>query len=244
MNLVSPEAQRLLKAVQDTIFDRLATFTEAAQPPLGSDVRNGHPADSVIALDLIFALDTSGSIGRGNFESIKTFVENIARPLVMNKDATHIAAIAFGSQVYEISKLTSSKPQFLTALSDFTYRDGLTNTSGALLKAKEMFEASPRRVQRLKRVLILVTDGKSNRQPKRPELVADELGSIFVERYAFGIGRFNRTELNAIASPPSDYHVFIVTTFSVFKQFADLLRPSKSVHYQWVKCHLTVFWSA
>lgn len=146
---LSPEVQRLLLAVQDTLLDSLATFTEEAQPPPGSASRNGHSTDSIIALDLIFVLDTSGSIGKDNFEYVKTFVNNIAQPLVMNSEATHIAALAFGTEVYVISEFTSSKSQFLRDLAGFQYRGGVTNTGGALLKAKDMFKASRWGTERL-----------------------------------------------------------------------------------------------
>ena len=223
---ISPEAQKIVTAFQNSFYEKFATFTEEARPPPGSAARSARPIDNVLALDLIFALDTSGSVGSSAFNEIKKFVRNMATAFVMDQHSTHMGAVAFGTQLYPISELTPSKANFLQAVNEFIYKGGGTNTVAALLKAKAMFTASTRNNNRLKRVLIVITDGKSNSNRRTPESVALELAHISVERFVFGVGNIYKPELDAIASPPSDTHVFIMTNFKIFTQFAETITPS------------------
>ncbi|XP_062519220.1 complement factor B-like [Corticium candelabrum] len=224
---ISPEAQKIVTAFQNSFYEKFATFTEEARPPPGSAARSARPIDNVLALDLIFALDTSGSVGSSAFNEIKKFVRNMATAFVMDQHSTHMGAVAFGTQLYPISELTPSKANFLQAVNEFIYKGGGTNTVAALLKAKAMFTASTRNNNRLKRVLIVITDGKSNSNRRTPESVALELAHISVERFVFGVGNIYKPELDAIASPPSDTHVFIMTNFKIFTQFAETITPKK-----------------
>lgn len=211
----------------------LANGTWSHSPPTcrsGSAVdRSLHPADSVLALDMIFVMDTSGSVGLSDFNSIKSFVHKMAKEFVISRDSTNMGAIAFGTSVYVISELSSSRTAFLDSVSNFQYKSGMAITTAALLKADSMFTSSTRSGSRLKRVLILITDGRSNSHPRRPEEVVPQLASHSVERFAFGVGNAYQPEINAIASPPTDAHVFNVTDFSVFHEFADAIIPSTQV---------------
>lgn len=216
-----------MEAFQNSFLEKFATFTVQSQPPLGSVLRSVPPIDSILSLDMIFALDTSGSVGKQNFDAVKTFVIKMAKAFVMDVDSTHMGAIAFGNNVYEISPLTSSKDHFLFAVNDFQYQDGATNTTGALLEAKNMFRSGTRTEDSLKRVLILFTDGRSNHHPRPPKKIVPELAKLSVERFVFGVGNVNQEELTAIASPPTDAHKFSVQDHSVFREFADAITPSK-----------------
>ena len=233
---MSKEENDLIRKFQDNFFEPYATFTKAAMPPPRSVLRSStHPHDSILALDIIFVLDTSGSIRSHNFESVKTFVLRMADAFHLAKESTHMGAIAFGTTVYDISPLTSSHPDLRNAVNQFQYIGGMTNTTGALLEAMGMFLSNERKVSRLKRVLILVTDGRSNTHPIKPDDVylTSNLSSHSIERYVFGVGnRINENELQAIASPPSDRHVFYVSSFSVFTKFAEFVRPSNYIVFR------------
>ena len=196
-------------------------------PPPGSVLREATKFDSILALDLIFVLDTSGSVGTQGFDDAKSFALKMVNIFPMGRNLIHMGAIAFGTMVFDISPLTSSSSQFVNALVQFPYQGGGTNTTGALLEAKRMFLSSPRNVTRLKRVLILVTDGHSNTHKIEPEAVVPRLAYYSIDRFVFGVGNnINPHELEAIASPPSDRHVFNVSSFGAFASFSEFLRPS------------------
>ena len=229
---MSEEEKTLIHNFQDNFFEPYATYTKEAMPPPGSVLRSAtHPDDSILALDLIFVLDTSGSVGSQHFESVKMFVKRMAHAFNMGKDSTHMGALAFGTIVYDISSLTSSYDDFRNAVIQFQYQSGWTNTTGALLEAQNMFLSNKRNQARLKRVLILVTDGRSNTHRIQPSATVPDLARNSIERFVFGVtNHVNNYELQAIASPPHERHVFHVSSFTAFKNFAEFLRPSNHIH--------------
>ena len=187
---------------------------------------------SVISLDLIFVLVTSGKVKRKIFESMKAFVQRMVDAFFEVRSLVHLGAIAVGTTLYDISPLTSSFNEFLHAVIKFQHQDGGTNITGALLEARNMFLSSRRNASRLKRVLILITDGRSSRHSIRSGLadMVPDLARHSIERYVFFVGnRVNGNELRAIASPPRDRHVFSVTTFSVFQHFAEFVMASNYI---------------
>jgi hypothetical protein len=233
-NFLTNNEKLLLGKLQKNFFERYATYTQEAQPPPSSVLRSStHPNDSILALDLILVLDTSGSVGEDEFETgAKVFARRMSNAFHIAEDSTHIGAIAFGTKVYKICNLISSHQQFTDVLDGFQYKGGMTNTTGALQEAIIMFLSSLRKISRLKRVLILVTDGKSNMHKLKPydNQVLSNLSKYSIERYVFGItSAINQEELENIASPPPDRHVFYVDNFNVFRRFAEFIGPGKII---------------
>lgn len=212
-------------------MDKFATYTEEVQPLPGSALRSagGIGGGSNIALDLIAILDTSRSIRKSDFNiGSKVFVTKLAQAFTMHQNGTKMGAIAFGQSVFDISPITSDRKGFATKVSQFKFKGGIcTNTGGALLRAKEMFQNG--RQQNTRRVVILITDGRSNCQSRSPVSVAQDLRGLGVETFVFGIGRINLVELNGIASPPSDTHVFLVSDFQQFRELANSIAPGKTM---------------
>ncbi|KAH0623732.1 hypothetical protein JD844_006824 [Phrynosoma platyrhinos] len=50
------------------------------------------------SLDLVFALDSSGSVGRDNFVQLKTFVGSLSSQFDINRDVTQIGLVVFGKR--------------------------------------------------------------------------------------------------------------------------------------------------
>ena len=217
----------LARAFTDSFYNRFVTFTNNTESLSRSASTS---SANVLHLDLIFALDTSGSVFQHNFEYVKTFVKNLAKAFALGQHSTHVGAVAFGSTVYFISELTPSKAAFLRSIDEFEYKGGKTNTTAALLAAKDMFISSARNESRLKRILILITDGRSNSNSKQPQSIIPEFARLSIERFVFGIGNVYKPEIDAIASPPIESHVFNVKNFSIFNEFAEFLAPSMYGH--------------
>ncbi|XP_062512999.1 complement C2-like isoform X3 [Corticium candelabrum] len=174
-----------------------------------------------VALDLIFVMGTSASITRRQFDkSLKPFPITFARHSTVSPLPTNVGAIAFGYNIHVISNLTDRIGDFNLAVSKFVYKNGGgTNTGQALLRAIEMFKISGRSMTYTKRIVILVTDGYRNMGPSIAATV-EELKKNAIEVFAFGIGSdVNEVELHALASPPSDRHVFVVRSFRLFRYF-------------------------
>jgi hypothetical protein len=223
----------LIQKFQESFFDQFATYTKGALPPPGSVLRQATLSGFILALDLMFVLDTSGTVGRKGFNISKTFVLNTAKEFSMGKDLVHIGAIAYSTKAFIISPFIASYEGFRHAVQQFQYQGGRTNTTGALLEAQAIFLSSPRNVARLKRVLIMVTDGRSTNKTHRlsPKEVVPQLANNSIEIFVFGVGRKTKEEeLEAIASPPAHRHVFLTVNFKDFQNFAEYVRP-KNISY-------------
>lgn len=166
-------------------------------------------------LDLVFVFDSSGSVGRFNFSVEKEFAINITRVFSIGPDATQIGAVAYSGVTYHTTPLDS-----LT--SDQAVREGLeaipyneikvgrvsTNTSGAILTVRGSVFTDSGGARPLQsafpRVVILITDGRSNIDEKLTIPSARALHRDGVVVFAVGIGRkrIRIEELREVASRP------------------------------------------
>ena len=229
------DPSRLLSSFQDNFFGRLITFTAAAQPVVQQRqtklIQQRNDEDNV-ALDIIFAMDTSASITRQRFDKhLKPFPNMVAQYFPVSPLHTNVGAIAFGYRIYVISHLTDNLDNFNREISRFVYKDeGATNTGQALLRAIEMFNTSGRPSANSKRVVILLTDGHRNMGPNIAA-TAEQLKLNAIEVFAFGLGSaVNEAELHTLASPPSDRHVFLIKSFRLFRNFTLSIVPSKDTN--------------
>ena len=55
--------------------------------------------------DLVFILDSSGSVGRENFGKMLRFATSIVDDLNIGKNATHVAVVTFSSRAWMIFPL-------------------------------------------------------------------------------------------------------------------------------------------
>lgn len=99
---------------------------------------------------------------------------------------------------------------------NITYSGGGTNTYGALLKAKEIFENSHRKNS--KKLLVLITDGFSN--GRNPIEIAEELKSNNITIFTVGISSGNLDELRSISSKPPAIYNYMLSSFSLFESLA------------------------
>jgi hypothetical protein len=169
----------------------------------------------VRGLDLVFVFDSSGSVGSFNFTVEKEFAINITSVFSIGPDATQIGAVAYSGLTYHttlLDSLTSSR-QVGNGLDAIPYNDikigkVSTNTSGALLTVRESIftdsgGARPP-TSGFPRVLILITDGRSNIDEELTVPSARALHRDGVVVFAVGIGK-KRTrieELREVASRP------------------------------------------
>uniref|UniRef100_K7FGW4 Collagen alpha-1(XII) chain n=1 Tax=Pelodiscus sinensis TaxID=13735 RepID=K7FGW4_PELSI len=112
-----------------------------------------------------------------------------------------------------------------TALvSPILLKGGSTNTGKAMTYVREkVFVTSRGSRPNVPRVMILITDGKSSDAFKEPAI---KLRESDVEIFAVGVKDAVRTELEAIASPPAETHVYTVEDFDAFQRITFELTQS------------------
>nr|XP_054755363.1 sushi, von Willebrand factor type A, EGF and pentraxin domain-containing protein 1-like [Lytechinus pictus] len=165
--------------------------------------------------ELVFVLDSSGSVIESDFYVAVDFV-NIASTLVsVSESTTRIAVISYSGcdQIYtRVDYITSSvdknKCTFGRDLESVVYDSGGTCTAGALQRGREVLANARLGAHK---VLMLLTDGSSN-DGGSPTPNAELLKGDDVLIFTIGIGNINRVELNTVATNENEY-VYILADF-------------------------------
>ena len=160
-------------------------------------------------IDLTFVFDSSGSVGRSNFNLERDFAIDVAQTFSIGPLDTQIAAITY-SGFAEISFFLNSfnnQSSVTTALSKVEYLGDTpgTATAEALgLTRQEIFNTSSGARDPIfgyPRVAVVVTDGRSNRNREQTIPSAQALHNDGVTVFAVGVGgNIDGNELNGIAS--------------------------------------------
>ena len=193
----------------------------------------GHPPK----IDLVIALDESGSVGSKNFETMKRFVEEITSHFVVSYSATRVAIVTWSTRVtseFNFEEYINNEG-VKKGIKQIRYNGGWTATGDALNYIRNnLFTQSP---SGAKKVLFVLTDGQSNRQKYNPATEARHLKNSGVEIFTFGIGGNVRdSELVAIASLPTNTHKFRVENFNDLSSIRHLI-SSKLIIIHCVMCY-------
>jgi hypothetical protein len=165
------------------------------------------------ALDIVFVVDESGSIGDSNFQLIREFLEDYAKDSRIAADATRIAIRPYSTSNYLYFALNDFKTKnIINEIKNMPYQGGWTYTTEALDAALADFGTD--RPESVK-VMVTITDGASNsalETKQAAERVKYDLRNI--QSFAIGVAGADKTELNNIATSPD--HVDMLTGWSDF----------------------------
>ncbi|NWJ06809.1 VITRN protein, partial [Crypturellus undulatus] len=170
--------------------------------------------------DVGFVIDGSSSVGTGNFRTVLQFVANISKEFEISDTDTRIGAVQytyeqrleFGFDKY------SSKQDVLSAIKRINYWSGGTSTGAAISYTLEhLFNRSK---PNKRKIMILITDGRSYDDVRVPAMTAHQNGVI---AYSIGIAWAAQDELEAIATDPDKEHSFFVDEFDHLYQFVNQL---------------------
>lgn len=147
-------------------------------------------------VDLGFVVDGSGSVGRANFVRCLNFIKNLVSSFAISPRNSRVGILLYSHRVIPVFSFRRHKTLrgVLRAISKIKYPSGGTKTGRALsFSRRYLFARSNRR-----KVLILMTDGKSYDRVSRPAAALRNMG---VEVFAVGVGkRFSMRQLIQIAS--------------------------------------------
>ena len=167
--------------------------------------------------DVVFVIDTSGSIARNIFTLIREFTAELTNDLIHNYPRSEVGVILFAVNAHIAINLQAhnSLNKLLTAINGLPYSGRkTTNTAEAL----RLLRSDPQRnfpeMLRFRgtetsKVAIVITGGPS-KNPLETSLAATELHNFDV--YAVGIGGADEDELSRIAS--NSKLVFFTTIFN------------------------------
>ena len=155
-------------------------------------------------VDMVFVIDTSGSIGFSNFQLIREFVGNITTELISNSPSSSVGVILFDSSAHIHFNLQTytTLNKLLSAIDQLPYNDGgRTNTDEALTLLLSTAQNGTLGLRdNANKVAIVITDGRSTNQLATLTAATALHASDIFEVYAVGVARADLTELEAIAS--------------------------------------------
>ena len=179
---------------------------------------------NLIAFDLGFVVDGSKVVdeqGTGNFRKCLQFVKEVFRSFPVSSEGVHAGLITYGTNARLNINFDSllDQPGIEAAIDTISYPGTEPNAGNALgVAMSQLFPHSGR--QNVAHVLVLILG--SNAQDE-VEASAEELRASGVKIFCVGVGgRFDQSQLDMIASSPSDTYV-ITTEFDILRNAVPIL---------------------
>ena len=180
-------------------------------------------------MDIMFVVDSSGSIGDQNFQNIIQFLIRIVDRFNIGPNTTHIGLVRYSTTAFVRIRLGAYryKSSLLGVLRSLSFTtSGRTNIPEAIRLATGELMGPLSRSDATK-IMIVLTDGESNEGGSldTPSRTAHDAG---IEVFVFGVGRdVNLTQLDTIASDPDAMHIFRPQNFTTLElnRFIPMLAP-------------------
>ncbi|CAK8673899.1 unnamed protein product [Clavelina lepadiformis] len=202
------------------------------------DPRTINTSCPIFALDLMFLLDGSGSVGADNFERVKNWTKAVANNFNINDDSTRVGVVQYAhfydslplnEQPYIVTEIAlgeyNSTAAFGEAVDKIDLFSFTTYTAHALNKTVADFKSSNRfDSDSTAKVLILLTDGRSS-DAEYLEQSAAYVRSLGITTFSVGVGRAVKKELRVVATgTDTDERVYYVSEFSGLNEIVNRLR--------------------
>ncbi|KAG8442862.1 hypothetical protein GDO86_011610 [Hymenochirus boettgeri] len=155
--------------------------------------------------DIIFLIDASTSISRGEFRLMQRFMEALVNDSLVGKTNVQFGAVVYSTDPAEQFSLNSysTKLDVLEAIKKLPQIHGYTYTAKALEYTRVRFGPSYGGRSGVSHILILITDGETT-SADRPNLpvVSKSLKDDGILVFAVGVSMANPKELQQIAGQP------------------------------------------
>ncbi|XP_074006679.1 LOW QUALITY PROTEIN: collagen alpha-6(VI) chain-like [Numenius arquata] len=165
-------------------------------------------------LDIVFVMDSSGSISSLQYQAMKNFTIALVKQSDVGPDGVQFGALKYSDEPVELFYLNKYTTKL--DITEAIKRDDLlgqnTYTAKALTHSEMFFteEHGSRKSKGVPQVLIVITDGESQDTHKLDD-VAQRLRNKGITIYAVGVEGANRNELVTMAG--SEDKCFYVDTF-------------------------------
>ena len=166
-------------------------------------------------------IDSSESVGPGNFELVKDFVNALIDRVPVSQAASRIGVLLYSHVDMVVVSLQqqSSQDDIKAAVRKMPYLGEGTFTGSAIHRVKQLFHASRPGVRK---VAVVLTDGQADpRDVMQFEDTATEAHAKGIEIFVIGVMSKTdplykdfQAEMNVIASDPDEEHVYLIDEFS------------------------------
>ncbi|XP_033854792.3 collagen alpha-6(VI) chain-like [Acipenser ruthenus] len=163
-----------------------------------------------VEADIIFLIDSSGSIVEEDFKKMKRFVENIVKKTDIGVDKVRIGAIQFSDiQKEEFTLNTFSlKTELLEAIRNMSQLYGGTLTGEALSFTSKYFEKKKGGRSDVDQFLIVITDGEAQDEVAAPAKAIRNKGITVLS-----IGVFGASDTKLVEISGSSNTVFFIESY-------------------------------
>lgn len=151
--------------------------------------------------DLIFLIDSSGSIYPEDYQKMKDFMKSVIKKSIIGQNEVHVGVMQFST----VQKLEFALNQYYTkdqlskVINDMQQVGGGTHIGEAITAVSPYFDPLKGGRPDLRQRLVVITDGESQDEVKRP---AEALRAKGVVVYAIGVVAANTTQLLEISGSP------------------------------------------
>ncbi|XP_068120890.1 collagen alpha-6(VI) chain-like, partial [Hyperolius riggenbachi] len=172
----------------------------------------------MVAADVMFLVDSSGSIGAENFAKMKTFMKNLVNRTEVIEDKVQFGIVQFSGDVKEELKLNKNgtKEIIWNAVDNMIHMNKNTETGKALTFIADYFTEEKGARPKVKKVLILITDGAADDVVKTP---AESLRNSGIVIISVGIFNANKSQLLEISG--SEDRVHYLENFDILEKIED-----------------------
>ncbi|KAH9492389.1 hypothetical protein Btru_050997, partial [Bulinus truncatus] len=173
------------------------------------------PFQCVGKADILFVLDSSGSIGQSSYDTALGFLANLAGSFQVGPDAFRFGEIIFSNNAQTVFTIGahSDHKNIMSAILGTSYLTGATWTDRALTHAKQVIAQSAR--PGVPHVVLTLTDGNSA-DSQKTNAAANELKNLNTIMMSVGVAdEIKDSELLVLASQPS--YVFKTEQFETLQ---------------------------
>lgn len=161
-------------------------------------------------IDIMFLVDSSGSIGNENFQKMKTFMKRLLEKTEIGPDKTHVGVVQFSDESKEEFQLNTyfTHQEVDDAIDRMVLISEGTRTGQALASLRPYFKPDKGARSSVRQFLIVLTDGEAQDSVGAPALALRNEGVII---FSVGMYGANQQELEEISGDSS--RVFYVENF-------------------------------
>lgn len=168
--------------------------------------------------DIYFLLDESGSISYEDFDEMKAFILEFLHMFEIGPDKVRIGVVKFASHATTVFRLDtySEKSDVEKAVKALIMYGGGTRIDLGLQAMIPLFEqASRTRKDKVREILIMITDGKSEESGTSVTIPAEELRRQNITIYTIGVKDADMAELVDVSGSPK--RTFYVQNYDALK---------------------------
>nr|XP_033497526.1 collagen alpha-6(VI) chain-like isoform X1 [Epinephelus lanceolatus] len=152
--------------------------------------------------DLLFLIDSSGSIYPQDYNKMKEFMKSVISRSIIGQNEVHVGVMQFSATQQLAFPLNRyySKEEMSQAIDGMQQIGGGTHTGGAITDVSQYFDANRGGRPGMRQRLVVITDGEAQDEVKGP---AEALRAKGVVIYAIGVVDANTTQLLEISGSPN-----------------------------------------